>query len=91
MRKFLLLIFANLLFLGLVICIYALGYEYDRASGLKQRVDFGDVTFYAYGERWRDISFVLIGVGALIDLVLVAMWFIKRKTLTGPIIEIKNK
>jgi hypothetical protein len=79
-KKILIFLIANLIFIGVVYGIYAVGYEYDRSHNLfKESKDFGDWSMYAYGQRWERFCKVLLYAGAMIDFVIVLIWYVTRQ------------
>ena len=68
----------NLAYFALVVVIYAVGFEYDKAYKLYPEdvqlsydLSIGGV----YGQRWVRFFEVAIYVGVIVDLVLGFMWY----------------
>ncbi len=77
-----LFVIANLVFLILVVAIYAIGYEYDSAHNLypefkRMGYDWG---MYVYGQRWERIGKFLLIVGGITDAVILLGWYQKRQS-----------
>jgi hypothetical protein len=81
-KRIILLIVANIIFLACVVAIYAIGYEYDRAHKLYPesiRLSYDVSMGGVYGQRWeRTAKFSLI-VGGLANVVILLSWYRKRQ------------
>ena len=58
----LLFLFANLLFAIIVVGVYAIGFEYDRANKLYPELKqlSYDLSMVVYGQRWERVAKTLI-------------------------------
>jgi len=81
LRKWLLFVSVNILFIALALGIYAAGYEYDNTNKLHPEMkDFSiDVTKQVYGQRWERAAKIMLGVGVAIDAVVLLGWLRKRE------------
>jgi cytochrome c biogenesis factor len=81
LKKVLLFFFGNLFFAALVIVVYAVGFEYDRANKLSpemKHVSY-DVSMQVYGQRWERVAKTLIALGIVIDAAVLLSWYRKRQ------------
>jgi hypothetical protein len=78
-------ILVNLLFVTLVVAIYAIGYEYDKANKLYPELKSlsYDLSMLVYGERWVRFAEVMLGLGTGADAVMLMFWYrnIQKKSL----------
>jgi hypothetical protein len=77
LRKVVHFIVANLLFISLVIAIYAIGYEYDKANKLypeSKNLSY-DLSILAYGERWIRFVEIMLVLGIVTDAVILMFWY----------------
>ena len=82
LRKSLLFLFANLFFAVIVVAVYALGYEHDRANKLYpelKQVSY-DVSLEVYGQRWERVAKILISLGIITDAAVLLAWYRKRES-----------
>jgi len=92
-KKILLLILANLVFVGSVVAVYAIGYEYDLENELypeyvPMSYDWGmDV----YGRRWDRAAKTLLIVGVLADAVIMLTWYRKRQNKNNNFLDLNAK
>lgn len=67
LKKIFLFVVANFLFVALVIAIYGIGYEYDKANKVypeSKSVSY-DVSMQVYGERWVRFAKMMFIIGLL--------------------------
>ena len=82
----------NLGYFTLVIIIYALGYEYDKANQLYPesiQVSYDVSLGGVYGQRWVRFLQVAIPLGLLIDLVIGSIWYLKRPVNSASVKDAK--
>ena len=71
----------NLGYFALVVTIYALGYEYDKANHLypeSVQVSYDVSLGGVIGQRWVRFAQTAIAIGIAIDLILGVLWYRKR-------------
>lgn len=85
MKRILLVVAINLLFLASAVAVYAFGYEYDRRHNISQTICYGDLCIGTYGERWLHIAELITEALLLGDAVLIVMSSIRRPTKTHSI------
>lgn len=76
-KKVLLLLLSNLVFIAIVVTVYAIGYEYDRAYRLfpeYQQMSY-DWGMYVYGKRWERVATAMLIVGALTNAAILLRWY----------------
>ena len=72
----------NLGCFALVVTIYGLGYEYDKANHLYPEdvwVSYDVSIAGIYGQRWVRFAEAAITIGILVDLVVGVIWYRKRR------------
>jgi hypothetical protein len=80
-KKVSLFILGNIIFVAVVVAIYGIGYEYDKAYLLypeMKRMSY-DLSMQVYGERWGRIAKFLLAFGVLSDVVILLSWYRKRQ------------
>ena len=82
LKKALLFVSANVLFIAVAVGIYAAGYEYDKANKLYPEMkDISyDVSLQVYGQRWERAAKIMLAVGLAIDAVVLLAWLRKRES-----------
>lgn len=67
LKKTILFVAANFLFVALVIAIYGIGYEYDKANKVypESKLVSYDVSMQVYGERWVRFAKMMFIIGLL--------------------------
>ena len=76
-KKAVIFVLVNFLFAALVISIYAIGYEYDKANKLfseNKQLSY-DLSMTVYGQRWVRFAESMLGLGFLADCVILMMWY----------------
>ena len=79
-KSILIFLLANLVFIVLVVALYAIGFEYDKANKLyPETVQLSyDVSISGvYGQRWVRLAQTLISFGVIIDFVMGFIWYRK--------------
>ena len=82
LRKALLFVSANVLFIALVVGIYEAGYEYDKAHKLypeNKELSY-DLFMQVYGQRWERVAKSLLAGGLIIDSAVLLAWYRKRQS-----------
>ncbi len=76
LKKILLLIIANFIFVVLVIAVYGIGYQYDQAHKLYPEMKWMsyDWGMSVYGERWVRVAYFSLIVGGIADAVVLIGW-----------------
>jgi hypothetical protein len=72
----------NLVFLTLVVGIYAIGYEYDRANKLypeSVRVSYDVSLGGIHGQRWVRFLDAMLILGLTADIVIIFIWYIRYR------------
>ena len=84
MRKLILyFVLINLGYFALVVSIYALGYEFDKAHQLypeSVQLSYDLSIGGVFGQRWVRFLQVAVALGLLIDVVIASIWYLKRPT-----------
>ncbi len=77
-------LFINLVLLALVVGIYAIGFEYDKANELYPEsvqmsydVSLGGI----YGQRWVRFLDAMLIIGLIADIVIIFIWYRRNYTL----------
>ena len=71
----------NLGYIALVITVYAIGYEYDHANQIypeSVQLSYDLYISGIYGQRWGRFAEIALSVIAVVDLVVVSIWYLKR-------------
>jgi hypothetical protein len=82
LKKALLFLAANLFFAVIVIAVYGIGYEYDKANKLypeSKQLSY-DVSMQVYGQRWERVAKTLIAIGIVADAALLLVWYRKQQS-----------
>lgn len=89
-KKILLVIFANIVFVIAVITIYAVGYEYDKAHRIYPEMKWlsYDLVMQVYGQRWERIAKILFALGVIVDVVIVLIWYRKQQSKQSYILDL---
>lgn len=82
-RTILYFLITNLIFVGLILGIYAVGFEYDKANKLcpeTVQVSYDVSLSGIYGQRWVRFAQIMLSVGAIIDVVVCFIWYRKNQS-----------
>jgi hypothetical protein len=82
LKNALLFLAANLFFAVIVIAVYGVGYEHDKANKLypeSKQLSY-DVSMQVYGQRWERVAKTLIAIGIVADAALLLVWYRKRQS-----------
>jgi len=82
LKKALLFLSANILFIAIVIAIYAAGYEYDKANKLypeTKELSY-DLFMQVYGQRWERVAKSMLALGLVVDAAVLLAWYRKRQS-----------
>lgn len=76
-KRLAVLLIADVVFIAIVIAVYAIGYEYDRDYKLYPEsvlVSY-DVSMQVYGQRWERLAKFLLTVGGVANFVILLSWY----------------
>jgi hypothetical protein len=81
-------LFINLVFLALVVGIYAIGYEYDKANKLypeSVQLSYDLSLGGVYGQRWARFLDTMLILGLIADIVIIFIWYRRNQPLQQPL------
>ena len=89
-KKALLFLTANVLFIALVIAVWQVGYEYDKANKLYPEMKelSYDLFMQVYGQRWERVAKGMLALGLVIDAAVLLVWYRKRQSFDKNRLEI---
>jgi len=79
-KTILIFLLINLAFIALIVGIYAVGFEYDKANKLYPetvQVSYDVSISGVYGQRWIRLAKILISFGVIINFVVGFIWYRK--------------